>query len=117
VDDILLAASQEKFLLFLSYHDRLKFTIEYEKNKPLNFLNLLLIIQDNTLIIDLYHKEIFSRRFFSYFSNDPHCHKIDTIYGLTDRAILLSHPQFHNKHRVVLYLYVIRQRPSIRINF
>jgi len=37
-------------------------------------------------------------RYLSYISGHPLCHKIGTIYGLVDRAILLSHPIFHQKN-------------------
>jgi len=37
-------------------------------------------------------------------SNHPLCHKIGTIYGLIDRAMLLSHPISHQKNLE----YVIR---------
>jgi len=33
----------------------------------------------------------------SYFSGHPLCHKIGSIYGLVDRAILLSHPILQEK--------------------
>jgi len=34
----------------------------------------------------------------SYFSGHPLCHKIGTIYGMVDRAILLSHLIFQQKN-------------------
>ena len=33
-------------------HDRLKFTIEYEEDHCLNFLDLSVINKDNTIILD-----------------------------------------------------------------
>jgi len=94
VDDIVLASPSDKIDLILetfnSYHERLKFTIEYEDSRSLN-LDLLLTISDNKIYIDWNHKKTFSERFLSFFSSHPLCHKIGTIYSLTDRAFLLSH--------------------------
>jgi hypothetical protein len=53
---------------------------------------------DNKIYLDWYHKKTFSGRLLSFFSNHPTCHKVGTIYSLVDRAILLSHPQFHKKN-------------------
>jgi len=61
VDDIILAATRESSALlidaFNNYHDRLRFTVEYESNRQLNFLDLLLIVQDDRIIIDWYYKK------------------------------------------------------------
>jgi len=59
---------------------------------------LLLTIKDDTLFIDWFHKRSFSGRFLSFYSGHPLCHKVDMIYGLVDRAFLLSHPMFHKKN-------------------
>jgi len=50
------------------------------------------------IIVDWFQKETFSERILSYYSNHLVCHKIDTIYNLIDRAILLSHPKYHQKN-------------------
>jgi len=41
-------------------------------------------------------KNIF--RYLSFSSNHPTCHKIGTIFGLVDRAILLSNSFFYKKN-------------------
>jgi len=79
-------------------YNRLQFTIELEKNRVLNFLNLSLIVIDDTMILDWYQKDTCSGRYLSYFSSHPLCHKFGTIYGLVDRAILLSSPTFQQKN-------------------
>ncbi|XP_011864472.1 PREDICTED: uncharacterized protein LOC105560198 [Vollenhovia emeryi] len=102
VDDIIMVApvdrTNEILTKFNNYHNRLQFTIEYENKRKLSFLDLSLVIIDNRIYIDWYHKETFSGRLLSYFSNHPDCHKIGTIYSLVDRAIMLSHPMFHQKN-------------------
>jgi len=50
------------------------------------------------VILDWYKKDTCSGRYLSYMSGHPLCHKIGTIYGLVDRAVLLSHPIFHQKN-------------------
>jgi len=102
VDDIAMAVpldSTDSILrTFNSYHERLIFTIEFEESRSLSFLDLLLTLSDNIIHIDWYHKPTFSGRFLSFYSSHPLCHKIGTIYNLTDRAFLLSHAKFHQKN-------------------
>jgi len=102
VDDIVLLTPDNKvediLNTFNSIHNRLQFTIEREKNRTLNFLDLTLIISDGIMMLDWYKKDTCSGRYLSYFSGHPLCHKIGTIYGLVDRAILLSHPIFQQKN-------------------
>jgi len=97
-----MAAPRDKidliFKTFNDYHNRIKFTIEFEENRSLSFLDLRLIITDNLIHIDWFHKKTFSGRFLSFHSSHPLCHKIGMIYGLIDRAFLLSHPMFHQKN-------------------
>jgi len=80
MDDVVLAVPSEHtphiLNTFNSIHDRLKFTIEYEKNR-LSFLDLLLRIVDDRIITDWYHKNFFSGRCLSYFSSHPSCYKLE----------------------------------------
>jgi len=102
VDDILLAAQPNDIntilQLFNSFHDRIRFTLEYGDAQGLSFLDLKLKIIDNHLNIDWFHKDSFSGRCLSFHSNHPLNHKIGTIYSLIDRAILLSDPSHHSKN-------------------
>ena len=101
-DDIIMAAPRDRVMdilsIFNNFHSRLQFTVEYESNHCLNFLDIKLIRTNNFLTIDWYHKDTFSGRYLSYYSSHPQCHKIGTIYGLVDRAVLLSAPRFHQKN-------------------
>jgi len=102
VDDILMLVPEDKVHniqnTFNKVHERLQFTVELEKNRTINFLDLSLIVMNNELVIDWYRKETNSGRYLSYFSGHPLCHKIGTIYGLVDRALLLAHPIFQEKN-------------------
>jgi len=65
VDDIVMAVSPDItdliFKTLNEYHDRIKFTIEYEESHFLSFLDLLLTIKDDTLFIDWFHKVLFGK--------------------------------------------------------
>jgi len=102
VGDIILAASTNKIIeilnTFNSFHNKLQFTIEYGHNRNLSFLDLKFNIINNRIVIDWFQKNTFSGRFLSFISKHPMCHKISTIYNLVDRALLLSHPIFHQKN-------------------
>jgi len=102
VDDIILAAPNNEITkiveIFNEYHSRLQFTVEYENNRSLSFLDLLIRVDNGEMVLDWFQKETFSGRFLSFYSNHPICHKIGTIFNLIDRAILLSHPKYHQKN-------------------
>jgi len=61
VDDILLLTSEDKVNTILNtfnnIHKRLQFTLELEKNRSINFLDLSLIIKNKELIIDCIKKK------------------------------------------------------------
>jgi len=100
MDDCILACDPseiDKILRkFNAYHERINFTIETEKNDTLNFLDITLNHNKNngTITTSWYNKPIFSERLLNYLSNTPINNKITTIYGLIDRAVLLSSPKF-----------------------
>jgi len=101
---------------FNSIHSRLQFTLEREKNRRLNFLDLTLIILDGIMILDWYKKDTCSGRYLSFISG-PLCHKIGTIYGLVDRAILLSHPIFQQKNLKYVIKILIDNLYSLELIF
>jgi len=60
VDDILLASPPELLELILetfnSFHERLKFIMEIGEGGRINFLDVTLIVENRTIIFDLYKK-------------------------------------------------------------
>ncbi|XP_011882019.1 PREDICTED: uncharacterized protein LOC105569853 [Vollenhovia emeryi] len=88
IDDIL--------KVFNSYHPRLKFTHEIEKDCKINFLDVSVIRRNNTLVTNWFRKATFSGRYINYFSNHPHKYMTNIINNLTDRAVLLSDDSFHD---------------------
>jgi len=77
-------------------------------------VDITLILNNNFLIFDWYHKPTFSGRFLHYESRHPLCHKRGTAIGLIDRAFRLSHPRFHEKNlRLVVNILLENGYPLI----
>jgi len=106
VDDILLAAPIEQLDtilgVFNSFHERLQFTLEISTNHKINFLDVTVIIKDQRLLFDRYEKPTNTGRYINYYSQHPWPQKLSIMYGLIDRTILLSHPQFHEKNLKII---------------
>jgi len=102
VDDILLAAPNDWFdtilEIFNSSHERLQFTLEISNNDRISFLDVMIIIDGHRLVFDCYRKPTFSGRFVNFHSQHPLPQKRGIVYGLVDRALLLSHPKFQEKN-------------------
>lgn len=80
---------------FNSYHPRLQFTYELQNDSTLNFLDTSIIKEENgSLKTNWYQKPTSSGRYINYFSNHPLNQKVSVTYGLVDRGILLSDPEF-----------------------
>lgn len=99
VDDIITAIkigdSNELLNCFNNYHNKLKFTIEFENNNELNFLDIKIIKSNNgDLICNWYNKPTCSYRYLNYFSNHPTTHKKSTVIGLFYRSLKLSNINF-----------------------
>jgi len=80
-------------------------------------MDLRLEVVNNEMVIDWYHKETFSGRLLSFYSNHPQCHKIGTIYNLIDRAILLSHPKHHMKNIESCIGYLLNNGYPLKLIF
>ena len=104
VDDIFAIVPRsgidELLRVFNSYHTRLKFTFEIEKNSSLSFLDTTVIREGIVLLTNWYRKPTFSGRYINYFSNHPLKYKINIIRNLVDRAILLSDVRFHKSNLI-----------------
>jgi len=71
VDDIILAASPIHSAIILntfnSFHNRLQFTIEFENNRHISFLDLSLYVVNNKIKIDWFHKKLSLADYFHIF--------------------------------------------------
>jgi len=97
---------QEVLNKFNSYHNKIQFTCEISNNR-INFLDTT-IIENNIIKFDLYYKPTFLGRYLNYHSQHPLSHKNGTIFGMVDRVILISHPDFHKRnfdHIIKILLY------------
>ncbi|KYN09092.1 hypothetical protein ALC57_18803 [Trachymyrmex cornetzi] len=52
----------------------------------------------NFLQFDWFQKPTYSGRILNFWSQHPISQKMGVIYGLVDKALLLSHPDFHKKN-------------------
>jgi len=104
VDDILMVAPRKNLDLivrtFNSYSPRLKFTLEIEKNRSINFLDTSITVVDDKLICNWYQKPTFSGRYLNFSSHHPIEQKKAVVLGIIDRAILLSHPIYHRENLI-----------------
>lgn len=66
-----------------------------KKIKKIKFLDITLIVENNTVICNWFHKSTFSGRYLNFLSQHPFCQKKGTIIGLVDRCFMLSHPKYH----------------------
>ncbi|KYN15983.1 hypothetical protein ALC57_11780, partial [Trachymyrmex cornetzi] len=82
-----------------SFHPCPQFTMEIGDGE-LNFLDVTIIKNNNTLEYDWYHKPTFSGRYLNFLSQHSLSQKRETIIGMVDRAFLLSVPKYHKKNLI-----------------
>jgi len=94
VDNILLVCPKDVLYdiisKFNSYYERLKFTMKLEENYFLNFLDIFLIVKDNKIIIDRFHKESFSTIFIILFQSFKLSKNRNYIQFNKSRHIIIS---------------------------
>ncbi|KYN39596.1 hypothetical protein ALC56_06090 [Trachymyrmex septentrionalis] len=106
VDDVVLVAPSDTMNdiknIFNSLHARLQFIIEIGTQSSLNFLDTIIIIENNRIMFNRFQKSTCSGRFLNFHSHYPLCHKRrrDVITCSIDRILLLSHPKFHERNLI-----------------
>lgn len=98
VDDIKTAipndGEEDIVRMFNSYHKRLQFTIEVERERKLNFLDMTVVrLDDGSLNTIWYQKQISSGRYFNFAGKNPIGHKRNAAIALVDRAIAFTNPK------------------------
>lgn len=83
-------------------HSTLKFTIEFESNHQLPFLDMLVIREDNALFYDWYQKPIASGRILNWCSSHPYRMKLNIGISFANRVFILSHEKFHTKNEKII---------------
>ncbi|XP_076301439.1 uncharacterized protein LOC143219320 [Lasioglossum baleicum] len=129
VDDIITCIKPQQLQTVLgtfnSFHNRIQFTHEIEKDSCLSFLDINVIRNGNNLKTNWFHKSSWSGRYVNFFSHHPLQHKVRLIKGLIDRAILLANPEFRpenlqlikdilrrNGYPIEFTSYIIKERVS-----
>ena len=103
VDDILIVAPHTEIENILQCFNtnqfNIKFTLEKEKERPINFLDISITRkQDQKLSLNWYRKPTWSGRYLNFFSHHPLRYKKSVVNNLVDRAILLSDKEFHTEN-------------------
>ena len=92
MDDIILAAPSEFLNSITNYfnivHKQLKFTMEVSNN--INFLDVTIIIHNDTIIFYNYNKSTCSDRFLNFHSYHSPCYKNGVLINLVNILILSS---------------------------
>ncbi|XP_037024176.1 uncharacterized protein LOC119066056 [Bradysia coprophila] len=97
VDDIIVAIPENESETirneFNKHHKRLKFTIEEEAGKQINFLDMTLMRSTSgEITTKWYQKEIASGRYLHFDGHNPMTHKRNVATAITDRAIAFTNP-------------------------
>jgi len=106
VDDIVLAFPSEyindTLTIFNSLHTKLQFTMEVGKDNKLNFLDIILIIDNKKIIFDILSQNYIFGRFLNFHSNlfIPLHHKRGIIISFVDKIFLLLYPRFQHNNLV-----------------
>ena len=93
VDDILIlwSGSKERLTEFVDYinsiHSKIKFTLELENNKSLNFLDLTIRNVNNKHTFEIYRKPSHTGVIIHESSFHPHTHKLAALNSFVNRAI------------------------------
>lgn len=95
--------SISNFYMYILYafnaaYPHLKFTFELSENSKINYLDVSLELQNNTIIISWYRKKTWSGRYINFASDHLLSHKIGVTYSLNDTAVKLSHPTHHTEN-------------------
>ena len=105
VDDCLLSCRRTDVTTILdrfnNVHPRIKFTVEYERENSINFLDLKLTRKpDGGIDVNWYTKDVWSGRYINFSSVVPFRHKVAVINALVDRAVILSHPKYKKQNLI-----------------
>lgn len=102
VDDFFCVLPEEKIDHtldnFNSYHNRLVFTIEKEKNSSITFLDKIIYRKELHLYTNWYSKDWSSHRVLNFFSNCRMQYKINTLNNMIFRILTLSSDRFHKEN-------------------
>jgi len=94
VDDIFLIINKNECDIILNeinkINKNIQFTMEKETNEQINYLDITIIRNKNTLKTKWYEKNIKNKQILNFLSHHPISQKINTIKNLINRAIKLT---------------------------
>jgi Reverse transcriptase (RNA-dependent DNA polymerase) len=107
VDDIIVCLPTDEidvfFNAFNDYTPSLNFTIEYQVDRTIPFLEVQIIQNfDGTISTDWYHKSTWSERYLNFNSHLPISYKRNTVSLLCKKVFRLSDQLFHEKNFGIL---------------
>lgn len=92
IDDFIISWSHSPlifndFLSFINnFHNNIKFTVEFEHNNVIPFLDILVLHNDNQLNFSVYRKETADPCYIPFSSNHPISHKLSALEFSINRA-------------------------------
>lgn len=91
---------------FNCYHLDIEFTMEFEDNNQINFLNTTIIREKDKVVTNWYKKDFASNRLVNYHSNHEKHTVTGTAIGFIRTVVQLSDAKFfnENKEKVILTL-------------
>lgn len=84
------------------FHDRIKFTMEMEKEFSINFLDITIERRNHNVITCWYKKPFASFRLLNFFSNHDRSCIIQTAISYIKMVLRLSHEEFFTKNYHIL---------------
>lgn len=106
VDDTVLGIEPESVQRALNilneFHPMIQFTHELEKDGAINFLNLTIIRNGNSLQSNWFRKPFASGRLLNYFSAHKRSVIFGTARGFIETVLKLSEPEFFNQNKTVV---------------
>nr|XP_018910560.1 PREDICTED: uncharacterized protein LOC109039515 [Bemisia tabaci] len=120
-DDIILCCHKDDlnsiYQFFNMFSSNIKFSIEYEANNAIAFLDVLVIKQGSKFVTSWFTKPTFSGRYLNFLSAQPLSQKINVIKNLARRVCLLTHPMLRKeKIREAKKLLFENCYPKHRVN-
>ena len=71
-----------------------KFSIEFENNRTLPFLDVNISCKSDSLVTSVYHKATYTGLLMNFFSFVPHCYKNGLVKTLVDRTFKINNNWF-----------------------
>lgn len=85
-----------------SYHPKIKFTVETERDSKINFLDVTIIRDNGEILTNWYRKPFASLRILNYFSHHEKSCIVETAIAFMKRIMKLSDGRFFNENKAII---------------